>query len=60
MYTSKSVKDMTVAQLKDVIKDNGWHVGSARLKRDFRKIIVDSSYSEEQAKGLASMANLSS
>ena len=50
---------MTVAQLKALIKEKGWSVGSAHLKADLRKVVIDRSYEEEQAAGLAAIANLS-
>jgi hypothetical protein len=58
MYTEESVRGMTVAQLKKIIKDNGWDAGGARLKSDFRNVVIENSYLEEQAAGLSKLVSL--
>jgi len=49
------INKMTVADLKSVIRDNKWSLKGLRLKSEFRKFIITSSYNNSQYMGIALM-----
>lgn len=52
------IKPLTVSGLKSIIADNKWNQTGIRLKADFQKFIVSSSYYDTQNKGIALMKSV--
>lgn len=52
------IKLLTVSELKSVVAEHKWRAAGARLKADFQKLIVQSSYNDMQIAGVAVLDNL--
>ena len=52
------IKKMTVAELKELIETRKWSTTGLRLKDEFQKLIVTSSYVDAQLIGIQKMNEL--